>query len=134
MPSLQNCPYGSASVVLYPEMDLSKLLADKGNKTAVAADRTQLRADRIKLQQDMIAGLNVRLTTRENAYAGIFADAQAIATAVQNDPGTSPQLITDVQKWASDKTTKLNTMKADIQKLIADRQKLVTDLTALQSV
>jgi hypothetical protein len=113
--------------------DLKKVLADKGNKTAVAADRKQLRTDRIKLQQDMLAGLNARLTTRQSAYTTIFADCQAIVDAIQKDAGASQQLVTDVQKWTADKTASLTTMTTDISKLIADRTQLVADLTALQS-
>lgn len=110
-----------------------KMLLDKGNPTAEAADKSALLAERIKLQQDMINGLNARLTTRQNATDAIFADGQAIVTAAQSDPNASPQLVTDVQKWTTDKAAAMSTIAIDLQKLMTDRTQLVTDLTAMQS-
>ncbi len=66
--------------------DLRTVLADKGNKTAETADHAKLLTDRIKLQNDMIAGLNSRIATRQADDTAIFADGQAIVTAV---PGRS---------------------------------------------
>ena len=114
--------------------DLRKLLLDRGNPTAHAADRAKLLADRIKLQNDLIAGLNSRLATRQNDYNTIVADGQAVVTVAQSDPNASPQLVADLQKWTSDKTTCMNTITGDLQKLIADRTQLVADLTAMQSM
>ncbi|HUO08002.1 MAG TPA: hypothetical protein VM008_06865 [Phycisphaerae bacterium] len=113
--------------------DLAKIVHDKGNPTAVAADRTQLRADRIKLQNDMIAGLNARITTRQTAYPGIVADGNAVVAAVQTDAHASPKLQADLSKWVTDRTGKISTLTADLQQLVADRTHLVTDLTAEQS-
>jgi hypothetical protein len=113
--------------------DLKKIVQDRGNDTAEAADHAQLLTDRIKLQTDMIAGLNTRLTTRQNDYTTLFNDMSAILTAAQSDPNAGPKLVTDLQKWSADKTTCLNTMTTDISKLIADRTQLVSDLTAMQT-
>ena len=113
--------------------DLLKIRADLGNPTAVTADRAQLLADRIQLQTDEIAGLNARLATRQAAHDKIFADVQAISDAVASDAGASEQLKTDVQKFVTDGTNCLNVLETDLQTLVADRTKLASDLTALQS-
>jgi hypothetical protein len=113
--------------------ELAKLLTDRGNHQAVLADKAQLLTDRIQLQNDEIAGLTARLTTRENAYNKIFADLGAITTAVSADTNASANLLAAVEKFAADRTTCLNTMSADLQKLIADRTQLAADLTAMQS-
>lgn len=113
--------------------DLLKALADKGDATAEAADQAKLLADRIKVQTDMVAGLTARINDREAALATISADGQAALTAAQSDPNASPKLVTDLQKWVTDKTTCMTTLTADLTKLSADRQQLVTDLTAEQA-
>ena len=73
--------------IMMPKLDgiatVKQLKADKGNESAVKADRAKLLADRIKLQQDMVAGLTARLTDRQNAYTTIFNDCQAIVTTVK---------------------------------------------------
>jgi hypothetical protein len=96
-------------------------------------DKHQLRDDHIKMQQDEIAGLNARLTTRQDEYTKIMADLNAIGTAAQNDPNASDQMKGDIQTFVTDGTNALNTMATDIQKLITDRTQLVNDLTAIQS-
>lgn len=125
-----------AAVVLADQLlivgDLRKILADRGNPDAVAADRATLKSHRIQLQNDLIDGLNTRLTTRQNAYTTLFNDGQAIVAAVQTDPGASDKLKADVQTWIADGSAKLNTLAADLQKLVADRTTLVADLTASQ--
>jgi hypothetical protein len=112
--------------------EMNKIAADHGNATALKADHTALVSDRIKLQDDEIAGLNSRLATRQADYTTISADIGAIAAAVQNDAGASAQVKADVAKFTTDRTNALNAFEGDLQKLIADRGKLVTDLTALQ--
>jgi uncharacterized coiled-coil protein SlyX len=114
-------------------IELIKLLKDKGNPTAVTADRAVLLSDRIQLQNDEITGLNTRLTTRQNAYNKIFADLDQITTGVADDTSASPALTAVVQKFAVDRTNCLNAMSADLTKLIADRTQLVADLTAMQN-
>jgi hypothetical protein len=113
--------------------DIEKILQDKGNKTAEAADHAQLLTDRIALQTDDLTGLNNRLTTRQNDFTTISSDLSAIATAVESDSGASAQLMADVEKFVTDRTTFLNTITADINTLIADRTKFMNDLQALQS-
>ena len=113
--------------------DLRQILLDKGNATALAADHAKLTNDRITLQNDLIAGLNTRIATRQSFYNTLFADGQAIQAAVLTDPNASPKLKADVAKWLIDGGNKLNTMLADLNKLVADRTKLVNDLTASQS-
>jgi hypothetical protein len=113
--------------------DLRKMGLDKGNAAAETADHGKLLTDRIKMQTDMIAGLNSRLTTRSTDYSTLFNDVQAIQAAVSSDPHASPELVSSVQKWSTDRTTCLNTMSGDLQTLVADRTKLVTDLTAMQT-
>jgi len=113
--------------------ELRQLLLDQGNPTAVAADRAQLLTDHIQLQNDEIAGLTSRITTRETDYSTIFADLGAISAAVTGDTTASPALLAEVQKFTADRTNCLNTMTTDLQNLINDRTQLVTDLTALQS-
>ena len=112
--------------------ELVHLLKDRGNPTAVTADKAVLLTDRIQLQNDEITGLNTRLTTRQNAYNKIFADLDQITTGVADDNNASPALVAEAQKFAVDRTNCLNTMSADLTKLIADRTQLVTDLTAMQ--
>lgn len=110
-----------------------RLLLDKGNPTAVAADRAALLADRVKLQQDMVAGLDKRITDRQTFFNTVFNDGQAIITALQNDSNASPQLTADLTKWINDKTAGMTTLTADLQKLSSDRDQLVAELTAMQS-
>lgn len=113
--------------LIFKEME--QMIIDRKDPTALAADRSQLLADGIKFQDDAIAGLNTRIATRTSAYTTLFADAQAIVTAVDSDTGASSALQAAVTKWGTDKTMSLNTMTTDLAKLVADRTKLATDLT-----
>ena len=113
--------------------ELKQIVLDKGNATAEAADHATLMADRIKLQNDAIAGLDARLSTRQGALVTLTADMQNILTAAQSDPNASPKLVNDLTKLSVDRSACLNSMSADLQTLITDRTKLVVDLTALQS-
>jgi hypothetical protein len=110
-----------------------QILTDKGNPTKLKADKAALLTDRIQLQTDEITGLNTRLATRQADYTKLFADLSAITTAIGSDSGASAKLKADVTKFTDDRTDALNTIEGDIQKLITDRTKLVTDLTALQN-
>jgi hypothetical protein len=107
-----------------------KCLEDKGT-SAETADRAALLADRIKLQNDMIAGLNARLATRQADYTQIFADGQTVIAAVQSD--TNAAVVADVTKYVNDKATWMTTLSGDLQNLINDRTQLVADLTAEQT-
>ena len=111
----------------------AKYHADAGNATARKADRKAIVSARIQLQTDEIAGLNARLTERQNDYTVIFNTLTAIANAVDSDAGASAQVKADVHTFVTDKTNILNTFTAALQKIITDRTQLVTDLTALES-
>ena len=113
--------------------DRLQILNDKGNASAEKTDHAKLKADFTKAQNDMIAGLNSRIATRQTFYTTIDNDEQSIITAVQSDPHASAKLQADVKKWISDKTTNMATLLADLQKLSADRTQLVADLNASSS-
>ena len=113
--------------------DRAQYVADKGNLTARSADKVKLRADHVKVQTDMIAGLNARVTERQNDYTKIFSDGQAILTAIDSNATISSALSADLTKWVGDRTTIMATITADLNKLIADRMQLVTDLSASQN-
>ncbi len=113
--------------------ELLQILKDQGNPTAVAADRQHLLADRIQLQTDLVAGLNSRITTRQNSYSALIADGQAVVTAAQSDPNASAKLQSDITQWTTDRSNGMTTLLADLQKLVTDRTQLVTDLTAMQT-
>ena len=102
--------------------DLLQMVHDRGNKSAETTDRAKLKTDRIQLQNDLIAGLNSRIATREADYTTIGNDEQAITSAVESDPHASTKLQADVAKWASDKTTNMNTLLADLQKIASERE------------
>ena len=103
------------------------------DKAGNTADHAQLLADRIQLQEDMIAGLNARIATRQSDFTTLSADMNVIVTAAQSDPNASAQLVTDLQKAQTNETNRLNTLTSDLQTIVADRTKLVSDLTAMQS-
>jgi hypothetical protein len=107
-----------------------KILGDKGNSTQKQADQAVLVHDLIQLQSDEIAGLNSRLATREADETTISNDVSAIITAADRDSNASPQLVTEVNKFGTDRTNLLNTLTADLNTLITDRGALVTALTA----
>jgi hypothetical protein len=113
--------------------DLKQILLDRGDATKLAADHQQLFNDRVKLQTDLVAGLTQRLNDRQAAFDTISADAQAVVSAVQSDPGADAKLSADLQKLMTDTTNRFATLNADMQQLLADRQKLVDDLTASQN-
>jgi hypothetical protein len=108
--------------------DRLKILKDQGTSLETA-DHAKLLADQIKLQNDMIAGLDARIATRQADYNTIFNDGQAVITAV----GNNGNLAADVTKWVNDRTTCMTTLTGDLNALVADRTKLVADLTAEQS-
>jgi len=110
--------------------DLVQILKDRGNATAVAADKTKLKADRVALQNDMIAGINTRLATRQAAHDQLVADGAAILTAAQTDPNASAQLKTDLTNWVNSFDSKLNTAQTDLTNLANARTKLANDLAA----
>jgi len=109
-----------------------KMLADKGNPTAITADKAQIKADRIQMQTDMVAGLNQRITDRQSFQTQLFADCQAITDAL-GTPGISTQMAADVTTWVNSRETLLTTITTDLQTLEADRQQLITDLTASEN-
>ena len=106
-----------------------KILSDTTHAEKLA-DKAVLVQDQINLQNDMITGLNSRLTTREQDYTTISDDISNLATALQSDTSASPQLVTDMTKFLNDRTTLLGTMEADINTVITDRTALVSALEA----
>jgi hypothetical protein len=109
---------------------LVQIMKDKGNATAEAADHTALTADRVKLQTDMIAGLDQRITDRQAGFTTLVNDAKAIYSALPTAPDVSTKLATDIDNWLTAAGNKITTVTADLTKLMNDRQKLVTDLSA----
>jgi hypothetical protein len=115
------------------KLDIRQIIRDRGNTTAEATDHTKLRADRIQLQNDLIAGLDSRIATRQAAETTISNDVSAIVTAANADPNASAALKAAAQTFATDRTTCLTTLSADLQAVAAARTTLVADLTAAQS-
>jgi hypothetical protein len=113
-------------------LDLRQIILDRKDPAALATDHTKLRADRITLQNDLIAGLDTRIATRQSYHDTLFADGSAIVAAANSDPNATDKLKADVQTWVTDIDKKLDKMSADLTKLAADRTKLVADLTAAQ--
>jgi hypothetical protein len=111
-------------------LDLRQILIDRGNSTAVAADRVKLKTDRITAQNDMIAGINSRLATRQAAHDELVSDGAAILAAASTDSNASAQLKTDLTTWVNDFDAKLGTMETDLINLGNARTKLSADLTA----
>lgn len=110
--------------------ELVQLIHDKGNATAVAADRATLLADRVKLQTDAINGLNSRIATRQADYNTIVADDATITAAIAADTSASPALVAAANKWAADEQAKLTTLSNDLSQLATDRTNLANALTA----
>ena len=110
--------------------DLKQILLDKGNATALAADQTKLHTDRLQLQNDLLAGLDARIATRQTYRDTLFNDTQTILAAANTDPNASDKLKADVQTFVTDVDGKLDKLAADLTKLSADRAKLVADLSA----
>jgi len=106
-----------------------KVIQDLGHPSEVAADHAVILADRIDVQQDEITGLTNRLDIRQADYPQIFNDLNAITAALPGDTGASSQLVSDVQKFVTDRTNGLNTFTSDLQTLIADHTTLYNDLT-----
>lgn len=115
------------------KLDIRQIIKDRGNATAVAADRVKLQADRIQLQNDLIAGLDSRVATRQAAEATLSNDVDAIVNAANADPNASAALKTAALTFATDKTTCNTTLAADLTGIAAARAQLVADLTAAQS-
>ena len=115
------------------KLDIRQIIKDRGNTTALVADRAKLLADRIKLQTDLIAGLDSRVATRQAAQATLSSDVDAIVTAADADPNASAALKAAAQTFATDRTTCNATFAADLAAIATARSKLVADLTAAQS-
>jgi hypothetical protein len=114
--------------------ELEQYVADKGNKSARATDKSQILADRVDLENDEIAGLTARINTRQADYNKLEADLTAIATAVENDESGSTQLSADVTRFVTDRTNVFSTLLADLQTIKNDRTKLAKDLMAIESL
>ena len=67
--------------------ELIQILKDKhSNPGNVSADQQQLLADRVQLQTDEIAGLNLRIATREKYFTTLSNDLTNLVTAAESDP------------------------------------------------
>lgn len=115
------------------KLDIRQIIKDRGNATAVAADRVKLQADRIQLQNDLIAGLDSRVATRQAAEMTLSNDTDAIVNAANADPGASAAMKTAALTFGTDKATCNTTFAADLAGIAAARAQLVADLTAAQS-
>jgi hypothetical protein len=115
------------------KLDILKIKQDKGSDNAESIDHAKLRADRIQLQNDLIAGLDSRVATRQTFETVISNDTQAIVTAANNDTAASAALQAAVIKFGADRVTVLNKLTFDLQGIATARQTLVNDLTAAQS-
>lgn len=115
------------------KLDEVQVLKNKGNAMAEAAAHTALRNERIKLQNDLIAGLDARIATRQADETTISNDTQAIATAAESDASATPALKAAAATFAADRLTCLNTLTADLQAIAAARTTLVAALTAAES-
>jgi hypothetical protein len=115
------------------KLDLRQILIDKGNATALAADHAKLMTDRIQLQNDLIAGLDTRIATRQSYLPTISSDVDAIVTAANNDPNASDALKAAVATFSTDRTNCITTLTSDLQDIETTRAQLVADLTAEQS-
>jgi hypothetical protein len=113
-------------------LELVQFIKDRGNPTARAADHQQLLADRVQLQDDEIAGLTSRIDTREADFSTISTDIQNIVTAADALSPSAP-LQAAITKFATDRTTVLNTITSDLQKLVTDRTNLADALAALET-
>ena len=113
--------------------DMRMISHDKHNAAAEKTDHAKLLADRIELQEDMISGLDARISTRQKFFSTLSGDMNAIITAAQSDPNASAQLVTDLKKAQTDKTNTLKTLTSDLQAVASARAKLVADLTAMQT-
>ena len=114
--------------------DIIQIIKDRGNVTAEVADHAKLLADRIQLQNDLIAGLDSRIATRQADETTLSNDVDAIVTAANNDPNASAALLAAVTTFANDRITCLSTFTTDLQGIEAARTTLVNDLTAAQSM
>jgi hypothetical protein len=115
------------------KLDLRQILLDKGNPTAETADHDKLHSDRIQLQNDLIAGLDSRIATRQSYLPTISSDVDAIVTAANNDPNASDALKAAAATFATDRTNCITTLTSDLQAIQTARAQLVADLTAEQS-
>jgi hypothetical protein len=106
------------------------ILLDKKNPTAETADHAALMADRVKLQTDLIAGLNSRIATRQAGETTIFNDISAINEAATTDPHSTAKLQLDLGTLLADRSTKMQTVTADLVVLVQDRTQLSSDLAA----
>lgn len=115
------------------KLDIRQIIRDRGNATAEVADHAKLLTDRIQLQNDLIAGLDSRIATRQAELPTISNDVDAIVTAANADPNASAALKAAAQTFATDRTTCITTLTADLGVIATARTQLVADLTAAQS-
>jgi hypothetical protein len=110
-----------------------RVLLDHDKPAALVTDRQLLSAGLIRLQQDMLAGLDMRIAARQSDYNTIFNDGQVIINAVQSDPVGGTKVQGALATFVNDRTACINTLMPELQLVAADREQLATDLTAMQS-
>jgi len=114
--------------------DIIQIKVDtKKNPGAVAADQTKLQTDRLTLQNDIIAAADARIADRQAALDKIFADDQAIVTALGNVTDYNPNDIPAASKLFADHAAGITKLQDDLTALAADRTQLLADLTAMQN-
>jgi hypothetical protein len=90
-------------------------------------DKSQLASDLSKMRSDLSAGLTTAMQDSSSARATLLADVHAIIAARAR---SSPKLDADRAKLAEDKDTVALTLKADVAKVLFDRNKLIADAHA----
>ncbi len=117
------------------KLDILQILKDKGNATAETTDHSKLANDRVTLQNDLIAGINSRIATRQAAQTTIANDTAAIVTAADADTTDPNQtaLTAAVSAFSTDRNEKLAALTTDLAAVEAARTQLMTDLGNEQS-
>jgi hypothetical protein len=110
--------------------ELIQIIKDKGNATALGADHQTLVADRVQLQSDEVAGLNARITTRQNDYNQLSTDLDNIVAAADADTSLTSSDLADVNTFSADRTTLLTTLMSDLQTIEQARTSLSSALAA----
>jgi hypothetical protein len=115
------------------KLDLLQILKDKNSGASLTADKAKLLSDRVKLQNDLVAGLDSRIATRQADEMTITNDTQAIVTAEEADPLATAALNTAVTTFQTDRNGRLATLTSDLQTVEAARTQLSNDLAAQES-
>lgn len=109
-----------------------QILKDKGT-SAETADHAALMADRVKLQNDLIAGLDSRIATRQADEGTIAVDTLAIVNAADNDSQATTGLKLAAATFAANRVACINTLTTDLGHIASARTALIAALNAEQS-